>query len=82
MKYLVGYLGLTNGSLNLELTQQTVNDDLQMQLAHAGDDGLTSLIVGVGAEGGVFFSQLCQSDAHLFLTSLGLGLDGPIIFHG
>ena len=46
-----------------------------MQLAHAGDDGLPGFLVGVGPEGGVFFSQLAQGDAHLFLTGLGLGLD-------
>ncbi len=47
-----------------------------MKLAHAGDDGLTSLVVGVGLEGGILLGQFGQSDAHLLLTSLGLGLDG------
>ena len=47
-----------------------------MQLAHAGDDGLTRLLVGVGPEGGILLGQLGQSDAHLLLTGLGLGLDG------
>ena len=61
--------------LDLELTEQTVNDDLQMELAHAGDDGLTSLFVGVGLEGRILFGQLCQRDAHLLVAGLGLGLD-------
>ena len=47
-----------------------------MELAHAGNDGLTGFLIGVGAESGVFFSQFGKSDAHLFLTGLGLGLDG------
>ena len=63
-------------SLDLELTEQTVNDDLQMELAHAGDDGLTSLFVGVGLEGRILFGQLCQRDAHLLVAGLGLRLDG------
>ena len=47
-----------------------------MELAHTGDDGLTGLLIGVGLEGGVFFRQLCKGNAHLFLASLGLGLNG------
>ena len=62
--------------LDLELTEQTVDDDLQMELAHAGDDGLTSLFVGVGLEGRILFGQLCQRDAHLLVAGLGLRLDG------
>ena len=54
----------------------TVHDDFQVQLAHAGDDGLTSFLIGVGLEGRVFFSQTQQRHGELFLTSLGLGLDG------
>ncbi len=73
---LVGDLGSAHVGLHLELTQQTVHDDLQVQLAHAGDDGLTGLLVGVGLEGGVLLGQLHQGDAHLLLTGLGLGLDG------
>ena len=37
---LVGYLRLAYVCLNLELTQQTVDNDLQMELAHACNDGL------------------------------------------
>ena len=47
-----------------------------MKLTHTGDDGLTRLLVGVGPEGGILLGQLGQSDAHLLLTGLGLGLDG------
>ena len=72
----VGDLGCAHVGFDLELTQQTVNDDLQVQLAHAGDDGLTGLLVGVGLEGGVLLSQLGQGDAHLLVAGLGLGLDG------
>ena len=73
---LVSHLRSAHIGLYLELTQQTVHDDLQMQLTHTGDDGLTRLLVGVGPEGGILLGQLGQSDAHLLLTGLGLGLDG------
>ena len=47
-----------------------------MELAHAGDDGLAGLFIGIGSERGILFSQLRQRDAHLFLAGLGLRLDG------
>ena len=73
---LVRYLGLADVGLDLELAQQPVDYYLQVQLAHTGDDRLTGLLVGVGLEGRVLFGQLCESDAHLLLAGLGLGLDG------
>ena len=73
--FLIGYLRSTNVCFNLEFAKQTVYDNVQMQFAHAGDNGLTSFLVCPGTEGRVFFCQLCQSDAHLFLTSLGLRFD-------
>ena len=71
----VSNLRSANISLDLELAQQTVDDDLQMELAHAGDDGLTGLFIGPGTEGRILLSELCQSNAHLLGASLGLGLD-------
>ena len=73
--FLIGYLRSADVCFNLELTQQTVYDDIQVQLAHAGDDGLTGFLVCPGTEGRVFFCQLCQRNTHLVLTSLGLRLD-------
>ena len=74
----VGNLGLTNVSVNLELTEQTVDDDLEVQLAHAGDDGLAGLVVGGHLEGRVLLGELGQSKGHLVLLGLGLGLDGNV----
>ena len=71
----VGDLRLADVSLYLELTQESVDDDLKMQLAHAGDDRLTCVFVGVGAECWVFFCQLGKSSTHLFLTCFCLGFD-------
>ena len=72
----VGDLRLTDVAINLELATQTVDDDLEVQLAHAGDDGLTGLVVGVDLEGRVLLGELGQAHGHLVLLGLGLGLNG------
>jgi hypothetical protein len=76
--FAVGDLGFADGGLDLELAQQAVHDDLQVELAHAGDDGLSGLLVGVGFERRVFLGQLDQRHGHFILTGFGLGLDGDL----
>ena len=39
----IRYLRLADVSLDLELAQKSVNDNLKMKLAHTGDYGLTRL---------------------------------------
>ncbi len=68
-------LRLADVGLDAEFTAHAIDDDFQMQLAHAGDDGLAGLLVGVHAERGIFLGQTAQGHAHLFLVDLGLGLD-------
>ncbi len=72
----VSHLRLADVGFDLELALHAVDDDLEVQLAHAGDDGLAGFLVGVHAERRVFLRQLLQRDAHLLLVGLGLGLDG------
>ena len=85
--FLIRYLRSTNVCFHLKFTQQTVYNDIQVQLAHTCDNGLTSFLIRISPEGRVFFSQLCQCNTHLFLTSLGLRFDGQLNnwfweFHG
>ena len=54
---------------------QAINDDLQVKLAHARDNGLTGLLIGMHPEGRVFLSQTLQANRHLLLVGLGLRLD-------
>ena len=68
--------GLPTLASDAKLALHAVDDDFQVQLAHAGDDGLARLFVGTHAEGRVFGGQTRQGDAHLFLVSLGLGFHG------
>ena len=74
--FLVGDLGLADVRLDLELAQQPVDDNLEVQLAHAGDDGLARLLVGIGLEGRVLLGELREGDGHLLLAGLGLRLYG------
>ena len=74
----VGDLRLALVALDLEFTTHTVDDDVELELAHAGDQGLAGLFVGRDLEGRILFGQLGQGDAHLLLISLGLRLDGHL----
>jgi hypothetical protein len=49
-----------------------------VKFAHALDDRLARLFVGLDAEGRIFGSQALQREAHLFLVGLGLRLDGDL----
>ncbi|SAJ32568.1 Uncharacterised protein [Enterobacter cloacae] len=55
--FTVGDLRTTNVRLNAKFTLHAVNDDLQMQLAHPGDDGLSGLFVRVQAKRRILRSQ-------------------------
>ncbi len=72
----VGHLWTANIGLDAELTPHTVNDNLQMQLAHPGDDGLAGLFVGMQVEGGIFCRQTVQRDAHFLLVGFSFWFDG------
>ena len=55
--FAVGDLGLALVALDFELAAEAVEDDVEVELAHAFDDGLSGLFVGVEAECRVF---LCE----------------------
>ena len=46
----VGDLGLADVGLDLVLAPHAVDDDVEVELAHAADDGLAGLLVGAHAE--------------------------------
>jgi hypothetical protein len=74
-RLLVGDLGLADVGLDRELALQAVHDDLEVQLAHAGDLGLPGLLVGLDLEGRVLLHQLGEAVAELLLVALALRLD-------
>src|SRR5450756_1847268 len=69
-------LGLADVRADVELAHHAVDDDLEMELAHPGDDRLVRLLVRVDAERRVFLHELRERHAHLFLVDLRLRLDG------
>jgi hypothetical protein len=71
----VGHLGLADGGVDVELAQHAVDQHLEVQLAHARDEGLARLLVGLHDEGGVLLGEGVEGLAHLVLVGLGLGLD-------
>ena len=69
------HLRLADGGLDAEFALHALHHDLEVQFAHAGDDGLAGLAVRRDAESRVLVAELLQSHAHLLLVGLGLGLD-------
>ena len=68
----IGDLRLAYIGFDFVLAHHAVDDDFQVQLAHAADDGLARVRIRVHLEGGIFLRQLRQRHAHLFLIGLGL----------
>mmetsp|Transcript_13376 Transcript_13376/g.27623 ORF Transcript_13376/g.27623 Transcript_13376/m.27623 type:complete len:447 (+) Transcript_13376:96-1436(+) len=71
----VGDLGGADVGLDVELALHAVDDDLEVKLAHALDDGLPGLLVAAEPEGRVLASEADEGVGHLLLIGLGLGLD-------
>ncbi len=61
---------------HIELSHHAVHQDFQVQLPHAGNQGLARVRIGVDLEGGIFLRQLGERVPQFFLVSLGLGFDG------
>ena len=69
-------LRLADVGVHVELALQPVHQDVQVQLAHARDDGLTGLVVELHDERGVLVGELREAVAQLVLVGLGLRFDG------
>ena len=74
----VGNLRLADVALDLELAAHTVDDDVELELAHTCDQGLAGLFVGGDLEGRILVGELRKGDAHLLLIGLGLRLHGHL----
>src|SRR5262249_13443520 len=75
-RFLVGDLRLADARLHAELALQAVDDDFEVQLAHAADDDLTGLLVGLDAERRALRPQRGEPHAGRLLTALRLRRDG------
>ncbi len=72
----VGHLRLADVRLDLELALHAVDQDVEVELAHACDDRLAGFLVGVDAEGRILFSKTLDRVRELLLVGLRLRLDG------
>ena len=68
-------LRLADVRLDAELALHAVDQDVEVQLAHALDDGLTGVGVLLDAERRVLLGELLDRETQLLLVGLGLGLD-------
>ena len=71
----VGDLRLADVGRDLELAHHAVDEHVEVQLAHARDEGLARLRVGLDAEGRVLLGEALEGDRQLVLVGLRLGLD-------
>ena len=71
----VGHLRPADVGLDLELAPHAVDEHLEVQLAHAGDDRLAGLLVGAHLEGRVLLGEPLDRGAQPLLVGLGLRLD-------
>src|SRR6056297_2093864 len=71
----VGHLRRADVGLDLELAFQAVDQNVEVQLAHALHDRLSRLDVGLDAERGIFRREPLKAGGHLLLVGLRLRLD-------
>jgi len=62
--------------LHVVFAKHAVNDDFQVQFAHAGDQRLSGIRLGGNAEGRVFLGEALHRNTQLVLVGLGFWLDG------
>src|SRR5690606_12405664 len=74
----IGNLRRADIGLDLELALHAIDENVEVKLAHARDDGLAGFLVGLDAERRVFGGEASEREAHLLLVGLGLRLDGDV----
>ena len=73
--FAVGDLRLAGGGLDLELALHAVANDVEVEFAHAGKNGLAGVGIGRDAQGRILGHEALERGAHLFLVGLGVRLD-------
>ena len=71
----IGDLRRADIGVDLVGATQDVDLDVEVELAHALEDGLAGFLVGRDAEGRILGRELRQSETELFLVGLRLRLD-------
>ena len=68
-------LGTADVGVDAVLSSQPVDDDVEVELAHAANDRLPGLCVLVDVEGGILVGQLLEPEVQLLALGLRLRLD-------
>ena len=68
-------LGAADVRVDAIFAAQPVDDDVEVELAHAADDRLPGLRVLVDVEGGILVGQLLEPEVQLLALGLRLRLD-------
>ncbi len=74
----IGDLRRADIGVDLIGAPEDIDLDVEMQLAHALDDGLAGFLVGMDAERRILGDELGQRDAELLLVGLRLRLDSDL----
>src|SRR5256886_8624454 len=75
-RFTISDLRLTDASLDAEFALHTIDDELQVQLAHARNDGLAGFLIRRDIERRIFLSQTTERDPKLVLVGTRLRLHG------
>src|ERR1700675_4424595 len=75
-RFAIGNLRAADIGLHVVFAQHAVDDNFEVKLAHAGDQGLAGIGLGGNAERGIFLREALQGDAQFVLVGLGFGFDG------
>ncbi|MNI39588.1 hypothetical protein D3C73_937750 [compost metagenome] len=73
--FAVRHLRFAGGGRHAKLTPHTIDDDFQVQFAHAVNNGLAGILVGANAERRIFRREALQGNPHSFLIGLGFRLN-------
>ena len=71
----IGDLRLADVGGDVELADHPVDEHVEVELAHPGDERLGRLRIGLDPEGRILLGQALQGERELVLVGLGLGLD-------
>ena len=74
--FTISNLRCTGVGFHIELTTETVNNNIKVQLTHTGDNSLSGLFVAMDLEGGIFFSKSNKTFIQFITVSGGFGLNG------
>src|SRR3989339_99883 len=66
-RFAVADLWLTHITLHRELSLHAIDNDIQVQLSHTGNDDLVGFLIRAHAEGWIFLGKFIERHAHLFL---------------